>query len=99
MKLYSLKCPHCGGNLEIEEDLDSFFCKYCGAKIIMDRLSKSEMRVREMEHDEIMSEHQMRVEIEEAKKARSSNRSDMVAWIVIFLTMLMMFIFAYLVKH
>lgn len=33
MKFYKMQCPGCGANLEVEDELDSFFCKYCGTKI------------------------------------------------------------------
>jgi len=70
MKLYSLKCPHCGGNLEVEPDLEMFFCKYCGAKLTTERISRSEMRIREMEHEEIMSAQKTKVELEKTKSDR-----------------------------
>ena len=35
MKFYKLQCPNCGANLEVEDELDSFFCKYCGTKIFI----------------------------------------------------------------
>ena len=35
MELKTLICPKCGGTLEIEDGLDTFFCKYCGNKIII----------------------------------------------------------------
>lgn len=85
MKLYRLKCPHCGGNLEIEEDLETFFCKYCGAKIIMDRISKSQMRVREMEHDETLSEHQMQIEIEKFKAKRTEEKMEAITMIGLYI--------------
>lgn len=96
MKLYSLKCPHCGGNLEIEEDLETFFCKYCGAKIVMDRISKSQMRVREMEHDETLSEHQMQIEIEKFKAKRTEEKMQAITMIglFIFATIIVLGLFA-----
>lgn len=30
MELKSLFCPNCGASLEVEDGLDTFFCKYCG---------------------------------------------------------------------
>lgn len=36
MELKTLSCPNCGANLEIEDGIDTFFCKYCGYKIILE---------------------------------------------------------------
>lgn len=36
MSLVAASCPKCGANLEVPEDLDSFFCQYCGTKVIKD---------------------------------------------------------------
>lgn len=35
MKLYSLQCPNCSSRLEIEDDIDTFYCKYCGTKLVL----------------------------------------------------------------
>lgn len=51
MKLYLMKCPDCGGQLEVEEGLQFFYCKYCGSKILVDRT-----KLQEMEHEEKMSD-------------------------------------------
>lgn len=39
MEIVKLKCPSCGAALESEDDIEVFFCKYCGAKILFDRES------------------------------------------------------------
>ena len=36
MKTFALKCPNCNGDLTIEDGLDTFFCMYCGYKIMLD---------------------------------------------------------------
>ena len=41
MELYQLKCPNCGADLEVEKQIDTFFCKYCGTKLIANDLRKS----------------------------------------------------------
>ncbi|MGN1087010.1 MAG: hypothetical protein ACI4Q5_08235, partial [Porcipelethomonas sp.] len=60
MNIYSLKCPNCNADLEIEDGLDTFFCKYCGSKIVLEGQSgdayRARTRVKEMEHDERMAE-------------------------------------------
>ena len=63
MKFYSLKCPSCGSNLEIEDGLEYFYCKFCGAKIMTDHVSKSELKIREMEHAERMADKEYKSEM------------------------------------
>ncbi len=77
MKLRSLKCPNCEGILETEDGLDTFYCKYCGYKIVLEGQSKaayrSKTRIKGMEHDERMQSQRLaheRYKIEtENKKA------------------------------
>jgi ribosomal protein S27AE len=37
LKLVNLKCPNCGGVLEISPDMESFACGYCGSEQIVER--------------------------------------------------------------
>ena len=56
MELKSLFCPNCGASLEVEDGLYTFFCKYCGYKILLQGQSKAaydaKVRVKHMEHKE-----------------------------------------------
>ncbi len=36
MKLLSLKCPHCGADVELSENAAQVRCQYCGAVMIAD---------------------------------------------------------------
>ena len=60
MELESLSCPNCGASLEVEDGLDTFFCKYCGCKILLQGQSKAaydaKVRVKHMEHKERLQE-------------------------------------------
>ena len=60
MKLKSLFCPNCGASLGVEDGLDTFFCKYCGYKILLQGQSKAaydaKVRVKHMEHKERLQE-------------------------------------------
>ncbi len=60
MELKSLFCPNCGASLEIEDGLDTFFCKYCGYRIMLQGQSKAaydaKVRVKHMEHKERLQE-------------------------------------------
>ena len=35
LSTYQLKCPNCGADLDAEDGIESFFCKYCGTKIVL----------------------------------------------------------------
>lgn len=55
-----LKCPNCGGDIEVEDGLDTCFCKYCGYKMILEGQSdasyRAKTRIKEMEHIERMED-------------------------------------------
>lgn len=60
MNTYTLKCPNCGGDLTVEDGLDTFFCKYCGYKILLEGQSDAayhaKTKIKSMEHDERMAD-------------------------------------------
>ena len=35
MQVIHLQCPSCGNNLEVEDGLETFFCQYCGHRIVL----------------------------------------------------------------
>ena len=83
MELKALKCPNCTGALEVEDGLDTFFCKYCGYKIVMADLSeaayKAKSAVIQYRHEETMQdkehlEAKARWERQEITKQRDDKR-------------------------
>jgi DNA-directed RNA polymerase subunit RPC12/RpoP len=62
MKVQALKCINCGAALEIEDGIDTFFCKYCGYKIILEDISEAsinaKVQLKKMEHQERMRDKQ-----------------------------------------
>ena len=52
MNLFTLECPHCKAALDVEDGLDTFYCKYCGSKLIVEGMSgdslDARVRLREM---------------------------------------------------
>ncbi len=49
MALVALKCPHCGGDIQLDSDKEFGFCMHCGTKIMIqetvNRMSKSIIRI------------------------------------------------------
>ena len=39
MTLVALRCPHCGGTVNMEDDLASGFCTFCGNRVINDQVA------------------------------------------------------------
>ena len=92
MNLHVLRCPNCGAQIDIEDGVNIFFCKYCGYKIILDGQSKEEVRahvkIKSMEHDEHMLDktHQHTIEtMREKRKVQSKNNYILLALIVLFM--------------
>lgn len=44
VKLISAKCPNCGANIEIESQINTILCKYCGSTIIVDGILRIKKR-------------------------------------------------------
>lgn len=36
MNMIGIKCPHCGADLKINDEIDMFYCNFCGGQIFMD---------------------------------------------------------------
>mgnify|MGYP004626849565 CR=1 FL=1 len=41
-KIITIKCPECGGVLEVHEGSPFYFCNYCGTKVFVDDGNKTE---------------------------------------------------------
>lgn len=78
MKMYQLKCPTCGGNIEIEENRNSCFCSYCGAKTyVNDETYKAEITKNINYHKTYTDEAKIRkIESEERKYAAEQNSKN-----------------------
>ena len=97
MELKSLFCPNCGASLEVEDGLDTFFCKYCGYKILLQGQSKAaydaKVRVKHMEHKERLQEkrdaqERYRMEV----KQKDDRRAAAVVFVIFGVILAMCFI-------
>ena len=85
MELKTLACPNCHANLEVEDGIDTFFCKYCGHKILLQGQGvaayAAKVRIKNMEHKERLQDKkdaQERYRIENEKKDKK--HSEVVAF-------------------
>lgn len=88
MELRTLKCPNCGGSLEIEDGIDTFFCKFCGQKILLEGQSKelinAKVKIKEFQHQENIQ--QSKADLTKYKidaKSAESERNDKLRFVVV----------------
>lgn len=91
MKVAEIKCPSCNGTLETEDGLDTFYCKYCGQKIVLieqdEHIIAAKVAVKKMEHEERM----YRLMMEEERKDRRDK--DRQTWIAVAVILFICFLF------
>ena len=71
MELVALKCPKCGGELEVHEGQKKTFCKYCGSQILLDDGNRiinviDEARLKEIKLNKEVSDFDQKLRDEEA---------------------------------
>ena len=74
MELVALKCPKCGGELEVHEGQKKTFCKYCGSQILLDDGNRiinviDEARLKEIKLNKEVSDFDQKLRDEEASGA------------------------------
>lgn len=100
MELIQLRCPNCGAELEIENGIDSFFCKYCGTKILLhgqskDAIkSKTKLKMMDKVHEMQQTHYQQQLVKEEIKrkKAEQDRKNSMKALMIMLVVAAAFFI-------
>ena len=63
MKMVKLVCPHCGATLSIGDGIDSFYCQFCGGKILLTEQDKNtldaKVKLKEFEHKERLKSEEL----------------------------------------
>ena len=72
MEFVQMKCPNCNADLDIDEGIDSFYCKYCGTKILVNGQSKhvvnAKAKIRMMDKLGDMQKELHRAQAERARR-------------------------------
>ena len=88
-KTISMKCPQCGASFEIDEERETCFCSYCGAKILVVNGQEhkyrkiDEARIREAETREAIRLKELEIV---KQKQKFKQRMIIVAVVVIVIT-------------
>lgn len=83
MEFLKLECPNCHAQLSIENGLDTFFCQYCGSKIILSGQNPAIVRAKvemhktdtEAELERVKLQHEFEVMKYKKEQERSENRA------------------------
>ena len=86
MEYKVLQCPNCGATLSIEDGLDTFFCQYCGTKVVLEGQSdaayEARTRVKQMAHEERMMDKQIEYDKHEADKERRFDKTILICGMI-----------------
>lgn len=81
MKMIKLNCPNCGGELNVNKD--ELFCKYCGAKLLLDDESQNinytyrkvdDARIKEVERKEAVRLKELEIAANEKEREHKWKR-------------------------
>ncbi len=72
LSTFQLKCPNCGADLEAEDGIESFFCKYCGTKILLQGQSNEAIKAKANVQiaDKVVELREKRYEYQRQKEAQ-----------------------------
>ena len=94
-------CPKCGANLMAESGIDTFYCQYCGTKILLQNETnlKTRFGMKKLEHaekmvDKVVGYFDRRREqkaIEEEKKRKENNRDLRIIFVISIAIMIAIF--------
>lgn len=70
MKTFALRCPHCDAELEIENELDTYYCPYCNGKIILTDMDAAQINARRRIKELNLKHEQERYKIEVDSRER-----------------------------
>ena len=102
-----LKCPSCGADLKVENGLDTFYCQYCGTKIMLQGQSdtvinaKKEIKIEETkaEKELSMQKEKHRHEIEKKEYEDRQFWSDMKKFGIIIAVCFLLFFLMIIGSH
>ena len=92
MQVIHLQCPSCGNNLEVEDGLETFFCQYCGHRIVLsgqsEHVIKAKVDIENMKHEERL--RKIEIENEQVKRSETMKMTKYLAiFFIVFFIMAM----------
>ena len=86
MKFTALKCPNCDAPLDDPGNLNAFYCKYCGYRIVLDDLTdeqtKASVKFGRMRHKERMRDKEYDENYASWEREERTKQIDFVRWFI-----------------
>ncbi len=101
MELKKVKCPSCGGELDIPEDSDEMECSFCGSKVIIDdkatevrRIKKAEIKAKkELDEHELENKKKNDSYNDEREYKKKKNTGKLKGWAIALIIICLLFTF------
>ena len=101
MELKKIKCPSCGGELNIPEDSDEMKCSFCGSKVIIDdkatevgRIKKAEIKAKkELDEHELENKKKNDNYNDEREYKKKKNTGKLKGWAIALTIICLLFTF------
>ena len=98
LQTISLKCPDCDAGLDVEEGRDSYFCPYCGRKIVLydtnktvqEKIYRDESKIRE-------SDNKTSVELEKLKIQNEKDKRSSIVILIMFIAFILFIVYVSLI--
>lgn len=76
--MLNLKCPNCGGELQVQSDREFCFCQYCGTKILLSDENKKTINInKNVTYTTVNEADKLRAENERLKfEAEQSSKKE-----------------------
>ena len=99
MELKKIKCPSCGGELEMPKDSDEMKCSYCGSKVIIDdkatevgRIKKAEIKAKkELDEHELENKKKNDEYNDERENKKQKNTGKLKGWAIALTVICLLF--------
>ena len=94
MKMVKLICPHCGATLSVGDGIDSFYCQFCGGKILLTEQDKNtidaKVKLKEFEHKERIKDREFAQERYKIDNKAKETKRGLKVLLVVFATIILL---------
>ena len=92
MELHQLRCSNCGAFLDNEDGLETFYCKYCGTKVIATGQTDAAIRAKaDIKLAEMAIKRERQQQEHEERKRQQSNKAIILAFLLFVVFWLIMY--------